>query len=118
MERLDKRLSFATGTRLFIGFLAAAHAAAFGSIWIQSAGLIGPSGILPAGRYFAAAREQLGARAWFEIPSLCWIFGAGPFIDVLCGLGIALSLLLFLGFAPALCLALLWTCYLSLVAAG
>jgi hypothetical protein len=120
MERIDtpREASYAMGTRLFVRTLAAAHAVAFGSIWVQAAGLIGPSGILPAGRYFAAAREQLGARALFEIPSLCWIFGTGHFIGALCGLGIALSILLFLGFAPALCLALLWACYLSLVSAG
>jgi len=120
MERIDppRDASFATGTRVFVGFLAVAHAVAFGSIWVQSAGLIGPSGILPAGRFFAAAHEQLGARAWFEAPSLCWIFGAGRFIDVLCAVGIGLALLLLFGVAPAVCLALLWACYLSLVAAG
>jgi hypothetical protein len=120
MERIDtaREASFATGTRLFVCLLAVAHAAAFGSIWVQSAGLIGPSGILPASRFLSAAHEQLGPRAWFEVPSLCWIFGAGRFIDVLCGLGIGLALLLFCGFAPALCLALLWACYLSLVSAG
>ena len=120
VESIDtsRQTSFATGTRFFVALLAVAHAAAFGSIWIQSAGLIGPSGILPAGRYFAAAKEQIGARAWFELPSLCWIFGTGHFIDVLCATGIALSGLLLAGFAPALCLALLWACYLSLVSAG
>ena len=120
MARIDPPgdASFATGTRLFVAALAFAHAAAFLSIWTQSAGLIGPSGILPATRFFAAAREQIGARAWFEAPSLCWLFGAGRFIDVLCGLGLALSILLLLGIAPAVCLALLWACYLSLVSAG
>ena len=120
MARIDppREASFATGTRLFVGFLAVAYAVAFGSLWVQSAGLIGPSGILPADRFLVVAREQLGARAWFEAPSLCWAFGAGHFIDVLCGLGISLAILLLLGFAPAVCLALLWACYLSLASAG
>ena len=110
--------SFATGTRLFVQVLAAAHAAAFASFWVQASGLIGPSGILPAGPFFAAVHENLGSRAWFEVPSLCWVFGSGRFIDVLCAMGIGLSALLFLGYAPAACLALLWACYLSLVSAG
>jgi hypothetical protein len=110
--------SFATGNRLFVRVLAAAHLFAFASIWIQANGLIGPSGVLPAGRFFAAAHEQLGNEAWYEVPSLCWIFGAGRFIDLLCAAGIALSVLLFVGYAPALCLALLWVCYLSLSGAG
>src|SRR5271157_1593147 len=90
--------AFAAGTRLFVQVLAAAHAAAFASFWIQASGLIGPSGILPAGQFFAAVHRSLGSRAWFEVPSLCWVFGAGRFIDVLCVLGIGLSALLFLGF--------------------
>jgi hypothetical protein len=110
--------SFATGTRLFVCVLAAAHAITFASIWAQADGLIGPSGILPAGQYFAAVRDQLGWKAYYDVPSLCWIFGAGAFIKVLCGAGIALSVLLFLGYAPAPCLALLWASYLSLVSAG
>jgi len=120
MDRIDPPpgATFARGTRLFVAFLAVAHGVAFGSIWVQAAGLIGPSGILPAGRFLAAARDQLGARAWFEAPSLCWVLGAGHVIDLLCGLGMALALLLLLGYAPAACLALLWVCYLSLVSAG
>jgi lipase maturation factor 1 len=94
------------------------HAVAFASIWIQADGLIGISGILPAGQYFALAHEQLGRRAWFDVPSLCWIFGSGAFIKLLCAGGIGLSVLVILGVAPGLCLALLWASYLSLVSAG
>jgi lipase maturation factor 1 len=110
--------SFATGARLFVCVLAITHAVAFASIWIQADGLIGPAGILPAGEYFSLVRDQLGRHAWFDVPSLCWIFGAGAFVKVLCAVGIGLSVLLFLGYAPALCLALLWGSYLSLVSAG
>jgi hypothetical protein len=113
-----KDQTFAIGTRLFVCILAVTHAVAFASIWIQADGLIGPSGILPAGEFFSAAREQLGRRAWLEVPSLCWIFGAGPFIKVLCAVGIALSVVLFMGYAPAVCLALLWASALSLMSAG
>ena len=110
--------AFANGSQLFVRVLALAHAFAFGSLWIQAEGLIGNAGILPAREFFKAAFEQLGPRAWFEAPSLCWLFGAGPFIHVLCGLGLALSVLLLLGYAQALCLALLWVFYLSLASAG
>jgi hypothetical protein len=79
---------------------------------------MGTSGILPAGQYFEMARDQLGKKAWFDLPSLCWIFGSGPFVKVLCAGGICLSVLVILGIAPGLCLALLWASYLSLVSAG
>jgi lipase maturation factor 1 len=120
MERtaLSPAPSFATGTRLFVCALAAAHAVAFGSFWLQADGLVGPSGILPAGQFLALAREQLGHEAWYDLPSLCWVFGTGGFIKLLCAVGIGLSALVFAGYAPALCLALMWVCSLSLASAG
>ncbi len=113
-----KEASFATGTRLFVRILAISHAVAFGSFWVQERGLVGPDGILPADQFFAAAHDQLGRSAWFDVPSLCWVLGTGPSVDALCALGILLAVLLFLGIAQPLCLALLWAFYLSLVSAG
>jgi hypothetical protein len=110
--------SFATGARLFVCALAIAHAVAFASFWVQADGLVGPAGILPASRYFALAREELGRQAWFEVPSLCWIFGTGAFLKLLCGIGIGLSALVLVGCAPAVCLVLMWACSLSLASAG
>jgi hypothetical protein len=112
------RNRFAFAAWLFLRLLALIHLIAFASFWSQLAGLVGPHGLLPAERYFQAAHEQLGPGAWLQLPSLCWIFGAGRFLAVLCAAGVGLSLLLFVGIAPALCLALLWACYLSLMGAG
>jgi hypothetical protein len=110
--------TFARGTGLFLRALALVHAVAFASFWSQSAGLVGPGGLLPAVRFFAEAHTQLGAAAYWEVPSLCWVFGAGSFLPIACACGLALSALVFCGFAPALCLALLWALYLSLCSAG
>lgn len=110
--------SFAIGASLLVRVLALAHAAAFGSFWVQAAGLIGSRGILPAGQFFKLAREQLGVRAYYDLPSLCWVFGTGRFIDLLCLFGLLASLLLFLGRAQATCLGILWVAYLSLCSAG
>jgi lipase maturation factor 1 len=110
--------SFATGARLFVCALAIAHAVAFASFWVQADGLVGPAGILPAGRYFELARQELGRQAWFEVPSLCWVFGTGGFLKVMCGIGMGLSALVLAGYAPAVCLALMWVCSLSLASAG
>jgi hypothetical protein len=120
MDRIDTPggASFATGTRFFVGALAVSNAVAFASIWVQWRGLFGPSGILPAGQFLVAAHDQLGARAWFEVPTLCWLFGTGRFMDFLCAAGIGLSALLLFGFAPAVCLALIWVFHLSLLSAG
>ncbi|HTB79724.1 MAG TPA: lipase maturation factor family protein [Opitutaceae bacterium] len=109
---------FGFGAWLFLRLLAFVHLCAFISFWVQLRGLIGPHGILPAADFFSAAHEQLGASAYAQLPSLCWLFGTGAFLHVLCAAGVVLALLLFAGVAPALCLALLWAAYLSLVCAG
>lgn len=109
---------FVFGSWLFLRVLAGIHLVAFTSLWIQLEALIGPNGLLPATRYFTAVREHLGAGAWSQLPSLCWLFGSGTFLHVLCAAGVGLALLLFAGVAPALCLAGLWAAYLSLSAAG
>jgi len=112
------RPTFGVSTWLFIRLLGFVHFLAFLSFWTQLAGLIGPNGILPAQAYLDALREQLGAARFWQLPTLCWFFGAGKFLQFLCGAGIALSLALVAGFAPAMCLVLLWADYLSLCAAG
>src|SRR5215213_1613833 len=43
---------------------------AFYSLWFQIHGLIGPHGILPAGEYLLYARQAVGAKAYWWIPSL------------------------------------------------
>jgi hypothetical protein len=111
-------VSFATGTRIFVGTVAVSNAVAFSSFLVQWHGLIGPAGILPGNQYLTAARAQLGARAFFDVPTLCWMFGTGRFIEVLCVLGLGLSILLLAGYAPAVCLALIWVFHLSLVSIG
>jgi len=109
---------FAVSARFFLRLLAAIHLIAFVSFWTQLPGLVGPHGLLPAQPFFDAVREQLGSAAYARLPSLCWLFGAGIFLHILCAAGVVLSLLLFAGIAPALCLALLWASYLSLACAG
>lgn len=112
------RNRFAFGTWLFLRVLAVTHGIAFISFWVQLDGLVGPRGLLPAERFFGAVHARFGASAFAILPSLCWLFGAGWFLHALCAIGVALALLLFAGIAPALCLGLLWACYLSVACAG
>jgi hypothetical protein len=41
---------------------------AFYSLIFQIRGLVGPEGILPAGRYLSALHEQAGAKAYWYVP--------------------------------------------------
>src|SRR4051812_48923854 len=96
----DARNRFSVGAWVFLRILAVVHLIAFVSFWVQYAGLVGPHGIQPAGPYFAAVHQHLGGDAYFQLPSLCWIFGTGKFLGVLCAGGVVSSLLLFAGIAP------------------
>jgi len=103
---------------LFLRLLALVYLVAFVSAWSQLSGLVGPHGLLPAQEFFDEVYRSYGSHAYAVLPSLCWMFGAGKFLGVLCGTCVVASLLLFIGVAPAPCLVLLWAGYLSLCAAG
>ncbi|HUL51907.1 MAG TPA: lipase maturation factor family protein [Opitutaceae bacterium] len=113
-----RRPTFGLSTWVFLRLLGAVHLIAFVSFWSQLNGLIGPDGLLPAQHYFDVLRGPLGAGRYWELPTLCWLFGGGWFLHVLCGAGMALAVALLAGRAPAVCLGLLWADYLSLCAAG
>lgn len=112
------RPTFGVGSWVFLRLLGVVNLIAFVSFWIQLPGLVGPHGILPAPEFFSAVRAQFGAARFWELPTLCWIFGGGWFLHVLCGVGVLLSVALIAGVAPPVCLLLLWAAYLSLCAAG
>src|SRR5438874_12998135 len=91
---------------------------AFVSLWIQIDGLIGSNGITPVREFLPAAHAQLGDRALSILPTLCWLNSSDTLLHLLCGGGVALSLLLIFGIAPALSLLGLVVFYLSLTIAG
>ena len=91
---------------------------AFISLWVQIEGLVGSGGITPVSEFLLAARAQLGDGALSILPTLCWLNSSDAFLHFLCGGGVALSLLLIFGVAPALSLVGLVVFYLSLTVAG
>ncbi|MGI8819662.1 MAG: lipase maturation factor family protein [Chthoniobacterales bacterium] len=103
---------------LFLRALGLVFLVAFVSLWVQVDGLIGSGGISPIGNYLAAAKAQAGAGAVFLLPTLCWLDASNYALHVLCGVGVALSLFLMAGLLPAISLAGLFVCYLSLTVAG
>jgi predicted DCC family thiol-disulfide oxidoreductase YuxK len=104
---------------IFLRGMALIYLCAFASLAVQVRGLAGEQGILPARRYFDAAREQLGRSGFWQLPSLFWWTGASDSaLQATCYAGIVLSLLLLLGLAQVPVLVLLWFLYLSLCGAG
>ena len=104
--------------RWFLRALGVIFLIAFVSLWVQIDGLVGSGGITPVAEFLPAARAQLGDRALSILPTLCWLNSSDAFLRFMCGGGVALSLLLILGIAPALSVVGLVVFYLSLTVAG
>jgi predicted DCC family thiol-disulfide oxidoreductase YuxK len=101
-----------------IRLLALVYLAAFVSAWLQMPGLAGSHGILPAADYLRALHARYGSLALWAAPTLGWISASDGFLLALCGAGALLSVLLAVGAAPIVCLALLWLLYLSISILG
>jgi hypothetical protein len=101
--------------RLFLSLLGVVYLIAFASLAVQVRGLIGSRGILPADEYLTAVHAQLGAKAYWQLPTLLWIDAGDAMLVGLCWAGIALSLALIAGIAPAVCLTALLVLYASLM---
>ena len=108
------------GVWIFLRGIALVYLCAFAALIPQIAGLIGPLGILPAGDYLSLLAQSLGGgtKAFLAAPSLFWIGAGNGALEGALWAGVVLSLLLFCDVAPALCLALLWALYLSIVSVG
>ena len=91
---------------------------AFYSLIFQILGLIGPDGILPAGRYLIAVHESLGAQAHWFAPTLLWLGSGTLALKLLCWSGLAASILLVLNLWPRGMTAACLVCYLSFIAAA
>lgn len=108
---------------IFLRALGVLFFCAFVSLWTQIGGLIGHDGILPAGQFMSAIKQEcdvqgIGVERFSLVPTLCWWDASDQFLKVQCAAGTALSVFLILDFAPAACLALLWLLYLSLAVVG
>jgi len=105
--------------RLFLRALGAIYFSAFFSLAFQIRGLIGPEGILPAGRYLQAVGQSLGSwqRIWYA-PTLLW-FSSGPLmLRALCSAGMLASVLLVLNLWPRGMLVICFVGFLSFVSAA
>jgi len=113
-----RRPTYFQARRWFLRFLGLIYLIAFLSLWVQVDGLIGAQGLAPVPQFLTAAHEQLGGQAYLALPTLCWLNPSTAFLHFLCGTGALLSLLLMVGIAPVLCLALLFAANLSLSIVG
>jgi len=92
---------------------------AFISLWVQSAGLFGPEGIIPFSENLDQARlnnrnGSLAASRLLEIPTWLWFFPGTTGMTALFITGCSSALLLILGVLPLISVLVSWSCYLSL----
>ncbi|MCI0638151.1 MAG: lipase maturation factor family protein [Gemmataceae bacterium] len=103
---------------LFFRLLGLVYLVAFLSAWSQVQGLIGSRGILPVTEFLARVHEQVGAEAYWRLPTLFWLDDSDTMLEGVCLGGVVLAVLLAVGVAPLPISFLLWACYLSLVNVG
>ncbi len=103
---------------LFLRLLGVVFALAFASAGVQMAGLVGPTGILPAREYLSAVAAHYGATRYVVVPTLCWLGSGDAALATIAAVGGAGALALAAGIAPGLALLVAWASYLSLVSVG
>jgi len=99
---------------IFLRLLAVVHFIAFASLWVQVDGLIGSRGIAPVNLLLDIVRNRTGIDRFWKLPTLCWLNDSDWFLHLLCGSGVFFAVALLAGYAPPLCLAMLYVLYLSL----
>ena len=92
---------------------------AFISLWVQSAGLFGPEGIVPYSENLDQARlnsvnGSMAASRLLEKPTWLWFFPETTGMAALFITGCLSALLLILGVLPPISVLVSWSCYLSL----
>src|SRR5690349_15285367 len=102
----------------FLRAMGAIYAIAFVSFGSQAAGLIGSRGILPAAAFLDAARAELGARAYWELPNLLWLHPADVTIAAIWIVGALCGLLALAGWRQRWALAGCWVLWLSVCYIG
>jgi predicted DCC family thiol-disulfide oxidoreductase YuxK len=109
---------YETSVWLFRRALAVLFLIAFLSFGVQVRGLIGSQGILPAGSYLEAVRNEVGASWFTDAPTLFWWWHGDGALQAACWMGAALAAICAAGIFQRTIFAALFVLYLSLVTAG
>src|SRR5215210_6041145 len=83
---------------------------AFYALWFQIHGLIGPRGILPARDYLLYAKQAIGAKAYWFIPSILWISAERTMLTALAIAGLIASILIVINVLPRTAIAVAAIC--------
>ncbi|HYL68371.1 MAG TPA: lipase maturation factor family protein, partial [Candidatus Limnocylindria bacterium] len=81
---------------IFLRALGLIYFSAFYSLLFQITGLIGPTGILPAGDYLQAVSGQIHSQRFWFAPTLLWFGASDHALLTICWIGMIASLLVVL----------------------
>jgi hypothetical protein len=109
---------FLTARWIWLRALGAIFFSAFYALWFQIHGLIGPTGILPARDYLLYAKQAVGAKAYWLIPSLLWMDSSRGALTAIVAVGLAASLAILFNLWPRVSIGVALICFLSFVAAA
>ncbi len=118
LQQREQPETFFISTRWFLSALGLIYCVAFGSLWTQIRGLLGPRGILPVGDYLAALSAQVGPSRFWLVPTFSWWEPERGLLQTQCVAGLGFGLLLSLGVVPRLAALGVWALYLSLSSVG
>jgi hypothetical protein len=94
------------------------YALAFGSLYVQIDGLLGPEGILPVSDLLRAVAHSVGPIRYWLLPTVFWLGAGTGALKGVCALGTLLGLALACGILPLPLTVVLWALYLSIVSVG
>jgi len=117
-ELIRKPQGYELTEALFVRLLGLVYLAAFASWWPQMTGLYGAGGIVPIAQILPAIRAQLGASAYYEIPTLFWLNSSNAALVWCCIAGSVSALLLLTGIFSRPAVIVCWVLYLSIVSIG
>ncbi len=101
---------------LFLRALGVIYFSVFYSLLFQIQGMVGPEGILPAGRYLQAVAGHFGLERYWFAPTLLWFSSGSAALNLLCWAGLAASVLLIFNFWPRGANVICWVLFLSFIA--
>ncbi|HEX9161848.1 MAG TPA: lipase maturation factor family protein, partial [Thermoanaerobaculia bacterium] len=103
---------------IFLRCLGGIFFSAFYALYFQIHGLIGSNGILPVASYLTSARDAVGWKAYWYVPSLLWLNSSDAALSAIVWIGIAASLAIVFNLWPRVSIAIAGVCFLSFVAAA
>jgi hypothetical protein len=108
---------FATVTN-FLRVMGAIYVAAFVSVGVQAAGLIGSHGILPMRDYLEAVRQEVGSAAFWYVPTVLWASPGDRTLAAVWIVGALCALVAIVGWRQRWMLGACWVLWLSICSVG